>query len=143
MSQHTRKVRYTSDYLIPEVKFPQGRGFHQITVTWDRVNPETGGSLLMDPNACVLDEFGEPTVCTKIASADLDVRMTLFKQKPGHQAYTVESRPQSGMGNYTALPVRLVTIAALGREPARVHLLVLKPDQSIERIIELHQERRA
>lgn len=66
-----------------------------------------------------------------------------FKQKPGHQAYTVESRPQSGTGNYTALPLRLVIIAAPGREPARVHLLVLKRDRSIERIIELHQERRA
>lgn len=143
MHQRTDQVRYASDYLIPEVSLPQGPGFHQITLTLDRRHPEAGGSLLLDPNICALNEFGEPTVCTKIAGADMDVQLTLVKQKPGYRAYTLESRPRGGAGNYTALPLRLVTIAARGRVSALVHLLVLKPDQTIERIIDLHQEHRA
>jgi len=139
MHQQARKVKYTSDYLIPAVTLPQQRGFHRISLTWDRSHPEAVGSLVMDPNSCVLDEFGEPGGCTRIASADNDVKLTRFKQKPGHQAYTVASRPQSGTGNFTALPLRLVTIAARGKEPAHVHLLVLEPDHSVGRIIELHR----
>jgi hypothetical protein len=143
MPQRTHKVKYASDYILPEVSLPQGPGFHQITLTWDRGHPEAGGSLLLDPNSCGLDEFGEPNVCTKIAGADSDVKLTPFKQRPGHQAYTLASRPHGSTLNYAALPLRLVTIAARGKESARVHLLVLKPDRSIERIIELHEERRA
>jgi hypothetical protein len=143
MHQHTHKVKYASDYIIPKVRFPEGPEFHQITLTWDRSHPEAGAHLLFDPNTCKLDEFGEPGGCTKIGGADSEIKLTLFKQKPGHQAYTLESRPQGGAGNYTALPLRLVTVAARGKDPAVVHLLVLKPDHTIERIIELHPQPRA
>ncbi|HEX2685651.1 MAG TPA: hypothetical protein VHN14_03495 [Kofleriaceae bacterium] len=143
MHQRTHKVKYVSDYLIPEVRLPQGPDFHRITLAWDRSHPEAGGSLLLDPNSCGLDEFGEATVCTEIAGVNSDVKLTRFKQKPGHQAYTLESRPHGSTFNYAALPLRLVTIAARGKDPARVHLLVLTSDQTIDRIIELHEKHRA
>jgi hypothetical protein len=140
MNQHAHKVKYVSDYLITKVELPGGPEFYQITLTWDRSHPEAGGSLLFDPNSCGLDEFGETTVCTLIAGMDNDMKLTPFKQKPGHQAYTLEIRPEGGGRSYTALPLRLVTTAARGQDPARVHLLVLSPDQDIERIIELHPQ---
>lgn len=143
MSQHTHKIKYISDYILPEVASPQGLGIHRIALTWDRGSPQVGGSLRIDLNSCQLDEFGEPTGCTKIANADSDVKLTLFKQKPGQQAYTLESCPQDNTSNFVALPLRLVTIAARGKDPARVHLLVLNPDQTIARIIELHEEHHA
>src|ERR1041384_6171096 len=134
MHQSTRKVKYVSDYLIPEVRLPQGPGFHQVTLTWDRSHPESGGTLFIDPNSCSLDEFGEPDVCTEIAGGDRAGKLTLFKQKPGQRAYTVESRPQGSTSSFAALPLRLVNIAARGKDPARVHMLVLNPDESVERI---------
>jgi hypothetical protein len=142
VGRQASKIKYNSDYLIPAVELSQSLVIRQITLTWDRSHPEAGGSLFLNPNSCILNEFGEPTACTLIAIGQFDARLTPFKQKPEHQAYTVESRPQAGTGNYTALPLRLVTIAARGSESPRIHLLVLKRDQSIERIIELHQERR-
>ena len=81
-------------------------------------------------------------MCTEIAGADSDVKLTLFKQKPGRQAYMLASRPHGGKTNYAALPLRLVTIAARGKASARAHLLVLKPDQTVARIIELHEAHR-
>jgi hypothetical protein len=141
--QVSHKVKYTSDYLVQEVKMSQGPGIHRITLTWDPGHPQAVGDLILDPNACTLDEFGDSTACTKIASRGGDVKLTPFKHKPGHQAYTLESRPQDDTGNFTALPLRLVTVAARGKHPALVHLLVLRPDKTIERIIELHPEHRA
>lgn len=136
---HHHTVEYASDYLVPGVTLPAGPGFHQITLTWDRSHPEAGGSFVIDPNACGLDKFGDPTICTKIAIADSDMKLTLLAEKPGHQAYTIESRPHGSTANFSALPLRLVTIAAQGHDQPQVRLLVVNADQTIERIIELHQ----
>ena len=136
---HHHTVEYASDYLVPGVTLPAGPGFHQITLTWDRSHPEAGGSFVVDPNACGLDKFGDPTICTKIAIADSDMKLTLLAEKPGHRAYTIEARPHGSTTNYSALPLRLVTIAAQGNDQPEVRLLVINADQTIDRIIELHQ----
>ena len=39
----------------------------EAALSWDRDHPENGGTLSLDPNACGLDEFGDTTICTKIA----------------------------------------------------------------------------
>jgi hypothetical protein len=136
---HHHTVEYASDYLVPGVTLPTGPGFHQITLAWDRSHPETGGTFHIDPNACGLDDFGNPTFCTKIAIANSDMKLTLVTEKPGHQAYTIETRPRGTTGGYTALPLRLVTIAAQGNAQPQVRLLVLNTNQTIERLIDLHQ----
>lgn len=138
---HNHTVEYASDYLVPGVSLPAGPGFHQIALTWNRSHPDTGGSFHIDPNACGLDEFGDRTICTKMAVADSDMKLTLFAEKPGHRAYTIEARPHGSNVAYAALPLHLVTIAAQGHEQARVRLLVVKADQTVERIIELHEVR--
>ena len=136
---HRHTVEYASDYLVPGVALPTGPGFHQITLTWDRQRPEAGGSFVIDPNACGLDKFGDPTICTKIAIANSEMKLTLLAEKPGHRAYTIEARPHGSTGPYAALPLRLVTIAAQPHAPPHARLLVVNADQTIERIIELHQ----
>jgi hypothetical protein len=140
MRHDTHEIKYTSSYLNSKVKFPQKIDFHQIALTWDPGRPEAGGHLFLDPNTCSLDEFGKTSACTRIAVIPVDVKLTPFKKDPEHQAYTLESSPQGGAGNCTALPLRLVTTAAPGQDPALAQLLVLRPDQSIEQIIDLHQE---
>ena len=138
MNQHT--VEYASDYLVPGVTLPTGPGFHQITLTWDRCHPEAGGSFHIDPNACGLDAYGDRTICTKIAVAASDMKLTLLAEKPGHRAYTIEARPHGSTAGYSALPLRLVTIAEQSNHQPRVRLLVVNADQTVARIIELHQD---
>lgn len=130
-------AQYASDYLVPGVALPGGLGFHQITMSWYRANPEAGGTCQIDPNACGLDEFGDRTFCTKMAVAGSDMALTLFSEKSGYQAYAIGTRPYGSTGDYAAVPLRLVTIAAQGKVPAQVRLLVLNTDQTIARIIEL------
>jgi len=128
---------YASDYLVPGITLPSGLGFHQITMSWFRTAPEAGGNCQIDPNACGLNEFGDRTICTKMAVAGSDMQLTLFAEKPGYEAYAIGARPYGSTGDYAALPLRLVTIAAQGKEPAQVRLLVLNTDETIARIIEL------
>ena len=133
-------VRYASSYLVPGVSLPQGPSFHRIALHWDRSHPEAEGSCHVDPNTCGLDEFGDPTICTKMALAPLEMKLTLVKHKGRHHAYAVECRAPSS-ADYAAMPLRLVTIAHDSGLECR--LLVLKPDQSIDRIIDLHHEARS
>lgn len=137
MTKH-HTVTYASNYLVPAIILPQGPACHQITLTWDRLHPGSGGSCHIDPNACGLDEFGDRTICTMMAVPASDMKLTLFKEKPDRRAYAMEWRPHGSAEPYYAVPLRLVTIAVPGKDP-QVRLLVLKPDQTIERIIELHQ----
>ena len=136
---HHHTVGYASNYLVPGISLPTGLGFHQITLTWDRNHPESVGSFAIDPNVCGLDNFGERTICSKIAISASDLKLTLLAEKPGHRAYTVETRPLGSATDFSALPLRLVTVAAQGQDPPQVRLLVVNADQTIERIIELHQ----
>jgi len=128
---------YASDYLVPGVALPSGLGFHQVTMSWFRNAPEAGGRCQIDPNACGLNEFGDRTICTKMAVAGSDMQLTLFAEKPGYEAYAIATRPYGSTDNFAAVPLRLVTIAAQDKQPAQVRLLVLNTDQTIARIIEL------
>ena len=132
-------VAYASEYLVPGVALIRGPSFHQITMTWDRRHPEAGGSFSLDPNLCGLDAFGDRTGCTKMAISASDMKLTLLAEKPGHQAYTIEARPLGSTAGFSALPLRLVTIAAQGSDPPRVRLLVIDASEAVSQIIELHR----
>jgi|SRR5215510_357803 len=137
MNRHV--VRYASDYLVQGVNLPGEPGIHQIALIWNRRHPEAGGSSYLDPNLCGLDEFGDPSFCTLIAISVRDMELSLVAEKPGYQAYAMKWRVPDSGADYQEVPLRLVTIAAQGQD-LRVRLLVLNPDQSIERIIALHEE---
>ena len=139
---HHHTVAYASEYLVPGVAPATGPGFHQVSLSWDRDHPEAVGSFHIDPNVCGLDTFGDPTICSKIAVSASDMKLALLAEKPGHQAYTVETRPLGSSGGFTALPLRLITSSLNNGQPM-VRLLVVKADQTIERIIDLHHVRAA
>jgi len=136
MSHHT--VKYSSGHLVPGVSLPQGPSFHQIALTWDLRHPEAEGSCHIDPNTCKLDELGDRTICTEMAMPPRDIKLKLTKQKAGHQAYAMEWRLHGSTAEYQEAPLRLVSITSRGEDP-QVRLLVLKPDYTIDRIIDLHE----
>ena len=131
-------VEYASEYLVPGVSLPAGPTFHQVTLRWDRRHPDAVGSFHIDPNACGLDAFGDRTICTRMAIADADMKLTQVAEKPGHVAYAIATRAHGTTAPFAVLPLHLVTIAAAGTAPARVRLLVLGAGQTVDRIIELH-----
>src|SRR5690242_16848030 len=88
---HDHVIRFGCDFLVPGVALPQGPGFHRIELSWDRRHPENGGKLQIDPNSCGLDEFGDTTICTKIAVRLQDIRLKLLKEKDGKQAYEIDT----------------------------------------------------
>jgi hypothetical protein len=134
-----RTVEYLSDYIVAGVALSTGPFFHKIALIWNPDRPAAGGSLVIDPNSCGLDAFGDPTLCTKIAVSALDIRLTLLDEKPGVQAYTIEARPHGSTTEFSALPLRLVAIATLAKDQPRVRLLVIDAQQAIENIIDLNQ----
>lgn len=125
-----------SGYVIPQITLPVGLGFHQIAMSWDRNHLEAGGSFQVDPNACVLDMFGDRTICTKMAVQANDMRLWLLAEKPGARAYAIAARPHGSTVEYSTLPLRLVTITEQGEEQMR--LLVVNTDQTIGHSIEMH-----
>jgi hypothetical protein len=131
-------VEYASEYLVPGVSLPTGPSCHQISLRWDRRHPDAVGSFHIDPNSCGLDAFGDRTVCTRMAIADADMKLTQVAEKPGHIAYAIAVRARGTSDQFSVLPLHLVTIAAQGTAPARVRLLVLGTGQTVERIFELH-----
>jgi len=134
-------VRFASSYLVPGVVLPSGQRFHRIALHWELDEPAGEGSCHLDPNACGLDDFGDTTMCTKMAVAPLEMRLVPGKRKPGHHAYAVECR-RAGEASYAALAMRVVTIAH-GHEPLQCRLLILNADQSVDRIVELRREPRS
>jgi hypothetical protein len=65
--------RLTSEYLLPPLE-TRLRAFHRVSLA-----PGSIGSshydLLLDPNFCSLDEFGEPRGCTRIALFHYSVQL--------------------------------------------------------------------
>jgi hypothetical protein len=141
MADGTYTASYASDYLAPAITTPTGLTFHQITMNWYRNNLDAGGTCVIDPNLCALDEFGDRTLCTKLAIAGSEMKLTLFAEKTGYRAYAIGFRPYGSTDDYTAMPWRLVTFTPQAGEPAQGRLLILNSDQTIDRIIELNASR--
>jgi hypothetical protein len=131
-------LKYRSDYLIPGVTATPGPGFHRVTLSWSR--SQRKGTLHLDPNSCGLDKFGDPTMCTLMAAAPFDMRLTLLLEDAGRSLYAIEAHRTGprGLQPYGGPPLRLVTLPDPenpGHLDAR--LLLLRGEQ-ITRIIDLH-----
>jgi hypothetical protein len=74
-------VRLVSLYLEPPAKLTEVRAAHGIRLVFRRM-PKPGsmaGTLLLDPNACSLNAFGDREVCTKIATQAIGVTVTQMR----------------------------------------------------------------
>lgn len=142
---HAHKVQFGCSYLVPGVSIPDMHSFHRLTLSWDKNHPDLPGTFHIDPNSCGLDEFGDTTMCTEMASAVQEMKLTLLKEKPGKRVYdiAVRSKAITPPGEtppppaYHSLPLRLVTIAEHGGKPMQARLIALNADKAIDRIIDL------
>lgn len=134
-----------SDYLVPGVSSSSGGlGYHRVSVTFSPANPAAPGSLHFDPNACGLDDFGDPTMCTLMAMAPWQMGLKLLHEDAGRRVYAIQAQrpgvPPADPVSYSGPPLRLVTLSEQGL-PLRGRLLILKADQTIDRIIDLRAPR--
>ena len=120
----------TTGYMIPGLRL-QGRVIHEITV---HSGSERGGdgTLALDPNVCQINDFGEPEICTLIATLPYTATVTLLKESEGKRLYAIEAKGYRG----PALRVVLRPPYA-GGHGFVAQLLVLRNDGSVQRIVNL------
>ncbi len=90
--------------------------------------------ILLDPNSCTLDVFGDPRACTKIAVRRLRATLRLLEERQGKRVFAVEAADLPG------LMLRL----ALVRQGARrtvARLLMMRQDGGVQRLITMEPPR--
>jgi hypothetical protein len=127
--QYVGVRRLTSEYLLPALDTPL-RAFHRISVV-----PGPVGSahydLLLDPNFCSLDDFGEPLGGTRTALFRYRVRLERIQADAGQTLYAIESRDLPARFRLVVLDKPL-----LAECPAR--LLVINEENRILQLVHLH-----
>src|SRR5690606_36925093 len=91
LADHAPKIRrLTSDYLLP----PLDTELHfAYRVTIAQVNGKPGVyTLTLDPNSCILDDFGRQLGCTLMADFEFEVALELLASGDDELLYDVTSR---------------------------------------------------
>ncbi|HLT39633.1 MAG TPA: hypothetical protein VK034_25290 [Enhygromyxa sp.] len=130
MADHAPKIRrLTSDYLLP----PLDTELHfAYRVTIAQVNGKPGVyTLTLDPNSCILDDFGRQLGCTLMADFEFEVALELLASGDDELLYDVTSRQ--------SLPARFRLVFRGAEQPREcgARLLTLDDDGQIAQIIPL------
>lgn len=130
LADHASNIRrLTSDYLLP----PLDTELHfAYRVTLANVNGKPGVHVLtLDPNSCILDEFGRPLGCTLMADFTFEIALEYLASKNGEDLYHVTSRQH--------LPARFRLAVRQAAQPREcvARLLTLDEDQQITQIVNL------
>lgn len=113
---------------------PIGRA-RQITIVGTLAGPDRGrGELILDPNTCRLDEYGDPADCTRIAPARIPVRFQLLKPADPQREQPLLYRI-AGDG----LPHEFFLVVPLGEKGA-YRLVVRDDQQQTIRVVTLEQQ---
>lgn len=130
------RLELTTGYLTDALDLG-GLPGRQVSLRVGEARP-LDGLLVIDPNACGLDNFGDPTFCTLIATFPRRVTLRLLEDRRGDQLFALESPDSEGPALRLAL---LQRDSAEGEIVAR--LLVLGDDGNIQRILPLEPPRGA
>lgn len=127
-------ARLASEYLLPPLA-TELRAFHRVALI-PEAKPTGGYQLILDPNICMLDGFGEAQGCTKMAAFSYHVQLEPVAHEGNQRSYDLISK-QPLPGRF-----RLVVISSpqLGECPAR--LLTLGTNDQITQIVHLHPTER-
>jgi hypothetical protein len=128
LADHAPKIRrLTSDYLLPpldtEMHFAYG-----VTIT--KVAGKSGvHRLTLDPNSCILDDFGRTLGSTLMADLEFEVTLVHLATTQNEALYELTS-PERLPGRFR-LVIRHST-------PCVARLLTLDQDGQISQIVHLH-----
>jgi hypothetical protein len=120
--------RLTSEYLLP----PLDSELHfTYRVTIANVNGKPGVYVLtLDPNSCILDEFGQPLGCTLMANFEFEIGLEQRASKGCESLYEVTSRQR--------LPARFALMLSDDAHRCPARLLTLDTDGQITQVVHLH-----
>ncbi len=121
--------RLSSEYLLPALDTSL-RGFHRVSLVPGRAAAGPH-DLLLDPNFCSLDDFGEPLGCTRMAVFHYTITLERIRSEPGQTLYAIA-------GAELPARLRLVVLHTLARVECAARLLVVDDDDHITQIIHLH-----
>ena len=125
----------TTGFLTEALVVDGGLWARQVTITASPGQAKEA-SIHFDPNACSLDRFGDPEICTLIAVRSLPATLRLVEEREGKELYAIEAK------GYGGPPLRLALVPsgdAKGETIAR--LLVLADDGGISRLITMEPSR--
>ena len=126
----------TTGYLIDPITAKEGLAGRQLRLTTDACNPMKG-ELHVDPNACGLDSFGDPSFCTKIAVRVHRVTLSVLEEQEGKTLYAIKAE------EYTGPELRLALLPRRGTGGGPLaRLLVMKEDGTIARLVNLERPAR-
>lgn len=128
--QQVREIDLHTAYLDA----PIGRA-RQITIIGALAGPDGGrGEIVLDPNTCRLDEYGDPAGCTRIAPARIPVQFQLLRPADPRRDQPLLYRI-AGDG----LPHEFFLVVPLGE--AGAYRLVLRDDrQQTVRVVTLESQ---
>jgi hypothetical protein len=130
------ELNVSTHYLLDAIEPEGGLRARHLTIRMDAGEPLTG-ELVVDPNACTLDNFGDTEICTLIALITHRVTFSLVQESEGKKLYAIEAEDFMGPALRLALlPRRGVGGGLLAR------LLVLKDDGTIDRLVNLESAER-
>lgn len=122
---------FRTGYLIEAINLESGLGVHEVRIVSSKDDPRMV-NLLLDPNTCALDSFGDPTICTRIAIRTIEARLRLIERVGGKRLFAIDAEGWMGPALRLALlPLR----GQRGQFFAR--LLVMKDDRNIARLLNL------
>lgn len=124
-------IRLTSDYLVPGIP-----GGHRVSLTLSPLLAPSTGHLSIDPNVCTLDDFGEPQMCTLMASIPRPIKLEKLKEDTSQSLYAIVFTAPWGTPPRMRLVVLEHPMAPL-QCPAR--LLVYDDADHLAHIVHLHR----
>ncbi|MCC6555638.1 MAG: hypothetical protein IT372_21970 [Polyangiaceae bacterium] len=119
-------------YLTEALMVEGALAAHQIRIRGGQRRGEV--EVLLDPNSCVLDAFGDPGICTLIAVQSHRATLKLLEERQGKRVFAVEIADLPGLRLRLAL-VRQGTRQTLAR------LLVMGQDGGVQRLITMEPPR--
>jgi hypothetical protein len=127
----------TTGYLTEALDLGGPRA-HQVTIT-ARPTGDAEGELVLDPNACTLDSFGDPRLCTLIAVLPHRATLRLLSEDEGKALFAIDAE------GYAGPPLRLSLVHGQESEdeegPLFARLLVLDEHGAIRRLVTMEPPR--
>lgn len=115
-------------YLVTGIELG-GHTVHRIRLDFGGRDRDARHQLILDPNTCTLDAFGDTTACTRMALRTVDITLTPHQTDDPRHLYLL-----TGEG-LEAPSLRLVLV---GEKPASARLLVVGKQDAILHVVPLH-----
>jgi hypothetical protein len=118
-------------YLTEGLDLENGLAVREIRLMSSKDDPRSV-QLLLDPNSCALNSFGDTTACTRIAFRTFEARLRLVEQRGGRRLFEIEAT------GYMGPELRLALLPLRGqRGEYFARLLVMKADGTISKILNM------